>query len=427
MPAQQQQNSALLGILGFIVGVVALGSGFYYYGRLGGSGPPSAGRQRMVRVRTHAGAALAVSPTDGIVRVVGGRGSTSENDTFLLMPLASNMVDLLLRERTRELALDAQRSTTTRSGCKCLGFANAYGFGGYCHAWEETYQSPWCYVDETCPVSERSNKGSFGILHERCDAEVKDYGGPGYPGDGDGGFGYPGGGGAASVLAGWGAPEGCPCSGASNKHGYGAFCKAWEEHIAPGQNPWCYTICTAPPKSGGELRRGSFGLAHVDCVPRYADAPPRPKPPPPPPPSPPPPPPPPKLTRRQKMQRKAQAHELAAAELAKEAAAHGQYVALVSQSTGGFVAVRAPPHKDPLIAVGRDAGLTAHSVFALLPSGHLLAMGPRALLALCAEAGMSSPILCAGYRERPREPHRRLLRSRTSAAALRLRFEVVRK
>ena len=189
--------------------------------------------------------------------------------------------------------------------------------------------------------------------------------------------------------------------------------------------PRCYTNCTKSPSAGIELKKGSFGHTHVECVPKYAEAPPQPKPPHPPPPSPPPPPPPPKLTRRQRQKRKAQAHEEQAVALMRAATTHKKYVALISQSTGGFVTVRAPPHKDALVAVGRESGLNAHSILALLPSGHVVAMGTRALLAVCAEAGTSSPILCTGYRERPREPHRRLLRSLDSSSALRLSFDAV--
>ena len=62
---------------------------------------------------------------------------------------------------------------------------------------------------------------------------------------------------------------GCGCTGHKNAHGFGGFCKAWEEALDPGQRPWCYVSdeCAAP-----DVRRGSFGAKHVDCSPVYADA-----------------------------------------------------------------------------------------------------------------------------------------------------------
>ena len=61
---------------------------------------------------------------------------------------------------------------------------------------------------------------------------------------------------------------GCGCTGHKNAHGFGGFCKAWEEALDPGQRPWCYVsdACAVP-----DVRRGSFGAKHVDCSPVYAD------------------------------------------------------------------------------------------------------------------------------------------------------------
>ena len=55
---------------------------------------------------------------------------------------------------------------------------------------------------------------------------------------------------------------GCGCTGHRNAHGFGGYCKAWEEALDPDQTPWCYVAdaCAAP-----DVRRGSFGAKHVDC------------------------------------------------------------------------------------------------------------------------------------------------------------------
>ena len=53
---------------------------------------------------------------------------------------------------------------------------------------------------------------------------------------------------------------GCPCSGYSNDHGFGAYCYGWEYE---SQVPWCYVHdeCTSQPT------RGSFGRKYADCLP----------------------------------------------------------------------------------------------------------------------------------------------------------------
>ena len=57
---------------------------------------------------------------------------------------------------------------------------------------------------------------------------------------------------------------GCACSGYSSRHGFGAYCKAWESALDPAQTPWCYVSasCALPG-----VRRGSFGQPHIDCAP----------------------------------------------------------------------------------------------------------------------------------------------------------------
>ena len=73
----------------------------------------------------------------------------------------------------------------------------------------------------------------------------------------------------------------------------------------------------------------------------------------------------------------------------------------------------------------RDVGLSIHGVFAPLPSGHLLALGTRALLGLCAVPGQpnAAPLLCTGYHQKgSNEPHRKFLRTPTHPSAL--KFEL---
>jgi hypothetical protein len=355
-----------------------------------------------IRMQTSAGQSLTVS-ADGVLHI--GSRNGSQPEIFLVVPLDAGFANLLLREKAREVETVDRQQATTRSGCKCIGIVNAHGFGGYCHSWEEQYQAPWCYVGDECPVK---RKGSFGLKHERCDQEEI------FPGRPEGQDSAP--------DVSWEAPARCACSGYKNKHGYGAYCKAWEDHLAAGQTPWCYTSANC---SASQSRRGSFGHVHVDCEPHYqkTTSPPRP-PSPPPPPLPPPPPRPPtaKLSREQKQLRKRQVHEQNASALVALAARDGGYIALIAQSTGGFVAVRPPPHKDAMLAVARDAGISVHSIFAPLKSGHLLALGTRALVGVCAEAATSAPVMCTGYRERAREPHRRFLRSIELPSALKVRM-----
>jgi len=126
-----------------------------------------------------------------------------------------------------------------------------------------------------------------------------------------------------------------------------------------------------------------------------------------------------------------------------------KYVALVSEVTHGFVTVERPPHGDALQAVALTDKLSLQSIFALLPSGHIAALGTNALLNVCdpkspvstatanapinsveslnsvaqtnrpppPPAAASGPTLCTGYRAKPNDPHYRLLRITTSRAS----------
>lgn len=380
----------------------------------------SSNSPRKVRVQTSEGTLISVS-TDGMLRL---SNKTMAPETFVLMPLTPQLVGLLL-QREDEVALHVtesgapKRTLVTKSGCKCSGVSNSYGFGAYCNSWEESFQLPWCYVNDECPSA--SKRGSFGMKHERCRTESDDYPTDSMPLDGDP-YGTPYGTGQAAEV--WKPPEGCRCSGYTNKHGYGAYCKAWEETLAPGQIPWCYTFpnCTVSAK-----KKGSFGQSHVECSPFYLHpppvaSPPPPSPPPPPPPPPPSPPPPPKLKRFQKQRLKTKKQEDDATALASKAAKHSRYFALVSSTTGGFVTASPPPHRNAMHVVSREASLSARAVFATLPSGHVFSVGTRSVLGVCAEAGTSGPVLCVGYRERRSEPHLKFIRSVALKSALKLSF-----
>ena len=362
-------------------------------------------------LKTSLGVHVTVLSNDGYLRL---GSNSSGSGVFTVVPVSASMVDLLSSVyRTDPVDSNGVRPMTlTRSGCKCSGFSNAHGFGAYCAAWEEDFQPPWCYVDDDCVAV--SSKGSFGLKSQRCDPDET----PVDFIDRDLGFGEP------TVLGGWRAPEGCPCSGYRNRHGYGDSCKAWEEVNAPGQTPWCYTTANCSHYGG---KRGSFGHRHIECEPFYESSPPQASPPPPSPPPPPPPPPPspPKLTRLQRKRRRALAHEVAAAELTALARAGGVYMAFVCASTGGFASVRPPPDKAAMMLTAGATGLSVQTLFSLLPSGHLFALGTRALVGLCAEPGTSAPLLCTGYRQRPGDPHRKLLRSTAARSALKFTIQAL--
>ena len=189
----------------------------------------------------------------------------------------------------------------TEPGCGCTGYKNGHGFGAYCKAWEEALdpsQTPWCYVSKSCAAS-GVHSGSFGERFIDC-VPVRSGKAPAPGGgaprrsrgrrelmldmeeeeeeeDGDGSEGgdeeededsydysYD-----EEAPTSWKprGETGCACTGHSNSHGFGAYCKAWEARLEPGQTPWCYVAqgCAAADK-----RRGSFGTWHVDCAPVYA-------------------------------------------------------------------------------------------------------------------------------------------------------------
>ena len=178
---------------------------------------------------------------------------------------------------------------TTRSGCKCTGFSNEHGFGRYCHPWEDPHQDPWCYVDELCGSSfnlsrvqtsrlsatltagpSSGKRGSFGRRFEPCTEAPPPPSPPLPPPPPEPPWPPPPPSPppfhSAPPGSKWVAPASCTCSGFSNSHGFGAYCKAWESHLPGGefQMPWCYVNDQC--KVGPGRRRGNFGKQHVDCV-----------------------------------------------------------------------------------------------------------------------------------------------------------------
>ena len=65
-----------------------------------------------------------------------------------------------LYEQQRQAEILATRvglggvKATTRSGCACSGFSNEFGFGRYCHPWEDPYQDAWCATKHPTPSVE---------------------------------------------------------------------------------------------------------------------------------------------------------------------------------------------------------------------------------------------------------------------------------
>ena len=150
-------------------------------------------------------------------------------------------------------------------GCACTGKSNPHGYGAWCKRWEVPDQRPWCYVAAECPSSHplgdygRFDECPTGDAHDG--ARVPPAESPRRPQDRGGGSKLralaeaeaeeeaeaameaeveeDGGAGGASLVS----DHGCACTGRSNPHGYGAWCKRWE---VPGQRPWCYVAAECP-------------------------------------------------------------------------------------------------------------------------------------------------------------------------------------
>lgn len=346
----------------------------------------------------HGHAYLQVAQQDGLLRASAG-AATEPGTTFRVLVLSSGTVRALkLAAASRERLVEAnERATRTKSGCQCSGFSNEYGFGRFCHPWESASQEPWCYVDAVCTGAAA---GSFGRRHEAC-AEYAPS--PLYNGSAV----DPLAGGDASSVdermprpftgedgEGWRPRSACPCSGYSNAHGFGAYCRGWE---VAGQTPWCYVHdnCSLASAQGNG---GSFGHRYLDCVPdtvepRTDDA----------------------VDAAATADGGAAGRRLSVGGMVVPApsdAFHAwddvsalpraveeesllehvermqqPYVALVSTATEGFLAVEPPPHKLSLLVHARTDELSLRSVFTMLPSGALMSLATNALLNLCAPHG----------------------------------------
>ena len=239
---------------------------------------------------------LSFSPADGLFYA----SNHSKPARFRLVDISSAMV-VSLYEQAQATDQAAMRlglggiKVTTRSGCTCSGFSNEHGFGRYCHSWENPEQDAWCYVHDTCgrvnatgnpslfapglaglargtlQASLHSKRGSFGRKFEPCTPASPPPSPPPPPWPPNPpnlpGASPPPPHHVAPPGAVWVAPAGCKCTGFSNKHGYGASCRAWESHLPGGETqlPWCYVndACTA---SGVVRKRGNFGKVHSECT-----------------------------------------------------------------------------------------------------------------------------------------------------------------
>jgi len=223
------------------------------------------------------GAFISISPTDGLLHA---RNTTTKPTRFRLVSISSAMVENLRREsyafeRAKLRSGLGGIKSRTRSNCTCSGFSNEHGFGRYCYSWEDQWQEPWCYVNETCASSQPvvqfgGKRGSFGRRFEKCTPAPPPPSPPNPPPPPNPPFPSPppppkpryapG-----SVFV---APPGCKCTGYSNKHGFGASCAAWEAKVEGGQDqtPWCYVDDACPTALGKGRRRGSFGKLYAECV-----------------------------------------------------------------------------------------------------------------------------------------------------------------
>lgn len=223
---------------------------------------------------------LAFSPADGLFRAA----SNETTPARFKMVYVSHELVASLRQQAREFERASLKvglggmQVMTRSHCPCSGFSNEHGFGRYCHAWETPMQDPWCYVNETCggirpgaarAVRASAQRGSFGQRFEVCTPNPPPASPPSPPPPPFSPSPSPPPP-PPAIAPGttFVAPAGCRCSGFSNSHGFGAFCKAWEAHLpgGEGQKPWCYVDDACEKgRVSTKRKRGSFGKSYADC------------------------------------------------------------------------------------------------------------------------------------------------------------------
>ena len=433
------------------------------------------GRKEVVIQSVATGAYLAVDRGDSAVKS-SSKMMMAQSTRFTMLTVSPSTV-ARLRElaAAREADVAAARSHT-RSGCQCSGFSSEHGFGRYCHPWESEWQDAWCYVNETC-AGNTVRRGSFKRRHEMCtfapppsppplpNSPPPTPPSPPPPPSPVGGW---------QLAHEWGPPEGCKCSGFSNRHGFGAHCAAWESKHAPAQTPWCYVNAECPAVG----RSGSFGRAYANCVaigprrsttaalkgvgaPAAVNSP--------------------LLSRRldeasasgphrarRPNKRQKGAARLGGARvsaLIREeqsllrdlAGAEVRYVALISAVSSAYLAVEMPPHRLALQLHAKSDALSLANIFAQLPAGRLVALGTNAYLAVCeplpppnyapwlmpghereGQGGVNlahpppkpaarpgAPAVCSGYKESRKELHYTLLRAHRGSNASQFRVRVV--
>ncbi|KAL1520251.1 hypothetical protein AB1Y20_023721 [Prymnesium parvum] len=240
------------------------------------------------------------------------------------------------------------RRTATASGCACVGYSNAHGFGRYCHPWEDETQPAWCYVSDNCSTA--ASRGSFGRRYAACDGVPE----------------------AARLVP----VSGCNCSGEANAHGYGGACGAWEYK---GQPPWCYLDVECARSRGAPYGRGngSFGRPYEECeveqpqgrsIRSFSSQP-----------------------NRRRLMAPPKVAQLLASKPEQE-----QYLVLVSRHSNAFLQVEPPPHKDALLLTARGDELSIRSVFSSYERTHLiLSLATNSLLNVC---DTSIGEVCTGVR-----------------------------
>lgn len=106
-----------------------------------------------------------VSLEDGLLRATADSPS-DRRAQFRALVLGASTVKALrigsIKVANAAEKWDRSMRMVTNGGCRCSGFSNEHGLGRYCHPWENDWQAPWCYVDDTCTSA---TTGSFKRRH----------------------------------------------------------------------------------------------------------------------------------------------------------------------------------------------------------------------------------------------------------------------